>query len=184
MNKALIFSLEEVLVRKKPIALTPEEKKIEKMFEKVKSDSEFIIGARKIISNDSVLISTTQNIFDKLYEVREPELFKNIKEKYNNIKIFIATNHVSYIRSFIGESFGLDYLDDFFISSEIKTLKSSIEFYEYILNEHNLISKNVLYLDDSYVNLNPANKIGINVIKVDRNTNLLDSVINWLEKNM
>lgn len=81
-------------------------------------------------------------------------MFKKIKNKYNNIKIIIATNHVPFIRNFIGEAFGVEYLDDIIISAEIHKIKPNSDFYEYILNKYNINAKELLFLDDNIDNIN------------------------------
>ena len=183
MIKVIAFDLVGVLVREKDLDLTPEEDKIERMFGPNKSDAEFMIAAREIIPNDSVLMRTTQTLIDKLYEVREPGLFQMLKEKYSDIKIIIATNHVSYVRNYIGEAFGIDYLDDFFISAEMKKIKPNADFYEHILNNLNLKAEDMLFVDDSQVNVDGAKVLGINTIKVERDTIVFDSIVEWIENN-
>ena len=181
MIKVIAFDLVGVLVREKDIDLSQEEDKIERMFGPNLSDSDFLREARNIISNDSLLMRTTENLIDRIYEVREPKLFEKLKDKYPDIKIVIATNHVSYIRDFIGEAFGLDYLDDFFISAEIKKIKPNADYYQHILSELNIKPEEMLFLDDSQVNIDGAKNIGINTIKVEKNTKLFEETINWLK---
>lgn len=74
-------------------------------------------------------------------------LFKKIKKINRNIKIVIATNHVSYIRQYIKDNFDSKYLDDIIISSEIHEIKPNKEFYRYILNKYNLNLKELLFLE-------------------------------------
>ena len=183
MIKVIAFDLVGVLIREKDIDLSTEEDKIERLFGPNISDSEFMMKARDIISNDSVLMRTTEGIIDRLYEVREPRLFQKLKEKYPDIKIVIATNHVSYIRNYIGEMFGLNYLDDFYISAELHKIKPNKDFYEYILNDLNIKSEEMLFLDDNQDNVIGAEKLGINTIKINKDTNIFDSIDAWLKIN-
>lgn len=37
----------------------------------------------------------------------------------NNIKVIIATNHLPFVRNFIGESFNVNYLENLILSAEI-----------------------------------------------------------------
>ena len=73
----------------------------------------------------------TKNIINKLYYVKDKDIFKKIKDKYNNVKIIIATNHVSYVKDFIINNFNSSYLDDIIISSEIHLIKPNYDFYKY-----------------------------------------------------
>lgn len=181
MIKFIAFDLVGVLVNEKDIELTEEEKKLEKLFGSNINDSDYLIAGRKIIHKDCVLLRTTEELINKIYKVKDGNLFKKIKEKNKNIKIIIATNHVSFVRNFIGQSFGVDYLDDVLISAEIHKVKPNHDFYEYILNKFNLKPKELLFLDDNIDNINAANILGINTIKVNKNTNLFDEISSCLE---
>lgn len=183
MIKVIAFDLVGVLVTEKDIDLTEEEDKLERMFGNNINDSDYLIEARKIIEKDSILMRTTEELIDKLYKVKDELLFKKIKEKYNNVKIIIATNHVSFVRNFIGEAFGVDYLDDVLISAEIHKVKPNQDFYTYILNKFNLSPKELLFLDDNIDNVNSAKNLGINVIKVNKETNLFNEISNFLNNN-
>ena len=126
----------------------------------------------KVIAFDLVGVLVREN------EIQEPELFKNIKENYPGIKIVIATNNTFCVRDFIKESFG--YVDDFFISGEIKKYKPNSDYFEHILNKFNIKSEEMLFLDDSLINVTSARDMGINVIKVEKDTNLFETITNWL----
>ena len=146
-------------------------------------DSDYLIEARKIFSKDSIIIRTTENLIDKLYEPREIDIFKKIKDKYNNIKIIIATNHVSFIRNFIGETFGVDYLDDILISAEIHKVKPDSEFYRFVLQKYKIKPGELLFIDDNVNNINSAKNLGIETIKVDENSNIFDEIEKIIDKN-
>ena len=135
----------------------------------------------RIIQKDSVLIRTTEELIEKIYRVRDRDIFKKIKEKDPNLKIIIATNHVSYVRNFIGESFGVDYLDDVLISAEIHKVKPDSDFYEHIINKYHIEPNELLFLDDNAENIDGANRLGINTIKVNRDTDLFEEICKWLK---
>lgn len=183
MIKYIVFDLVGVLVNEKDIFLTPEEEKLEKMFGPNINDSDYLIEARKIFSKDSIIIRTTENLIDKLYEPREIDILKKIKDKYNNIKIIIATNHVSFIRNFIGETFGVDYLDDILISAEIHKIKPDSEFYRFVLQKYKIKPGELLFIDDNVNNINSAKNLGIETIKVDENSNIFDEIEKIIDKN-
>lgn len=181
MIKVIAFDLVGVLVNEKDIELTLEEDKLERMFGSNRNDSDYLMDARKIIQKDSVLIRTTEELIEKIYRVRDRDIFKKIKEKDPNLKIIIATNHVSYVRNFIGESFGVDYLDDVLISAEIHKVKPDSGFYEHIINKYHIEPNELLFLDDNAENIDGANRLGINTIKVNRDTDLFEEICKWLK---
>ena len=183
MIKIVAFDLVGVLVNEKDVELTPEEDKLERMFGSNINDADYLIDARKIINKDSILMRTTEDLIDKIYKVKDRELFRKIKEKYPNLKIIIATNHVSYVRNFIGESFGVNYLDDVLISAEIHKIKPNLDFYEHIINKYNIKPNELLFLDDNVKNIEGAQQLGINTIKVNKNTDLFKEICICLEQN-
>ena len=81
------------------------------------------------------------------------------------------------IRNFIGDELGAQFLDDVIISAEIHRVKPDKDFYEYILRKYNLLPKELLFLDDNVKNVESAKELGIKVIKVNKNTNILDEII-------
>lgn len=109
-------------------------------------------------------------------------LLKELKKRYPNIKLLIATNYGAAIREKINEIFGSDYLDDLIISGEIMKYKPKSDFYEYILEKHNIKAKELLFLDDSFINVESAKKLGINSYKIEEDTNIFELVIKYLEE--
>ena len=103
MIKVIAFDLVGVLVSERDVVLTKEEEQLERMFGPNINDSDYLINARKIISKDSIIIRMTEDIIDKIYNIRDKNLFYNLKNKYKDKKIVIATNHVSFIRNYIGK---------------------------------------------------------------------------------
>ena len=181
MIKVIAFDLVGVLVNEKDIDLSEVEDKLERMFGPNLNDADYLIEARKIIEKDSIIMNITETLIDKLYKVKDKEIFKKVKEKNKNVKIIIATNHLSFVRNFIGESFNVEYLDDLIISAEIHKTKPNSDFYEYILNKYNINFKELLFLDDNIANVNEAKKLGINTIKVEKNTDLIEEISKYID---
>ena len=182
MIKVIAFDLVGVLVNEIDIELTPEEERLERLFGDNINDAEYLIEARKIINKDSIIVRVTEELINKIYKVKDQELLKRIKEKYSDLKIIIATNHVSFVRNFIGESFGVDYLDDVLISAEIHKIKPNADFYNHILDKFKLLPEELLLLDDNLKNISGAKGLNINTITVDKNTNLFDEICNCVDK--
>ena len=180
MIKVIAFDFVGVLANEKDVELTEIEDKLERMFGPNINDSDYIMNARKLIEKDSIIMNTTESLINKLYQVKDRDIFKKIKGKNNNIKLVIATNHVSYVRNFIGESFDVDYLDDLIISAEIHKIKPNKDFYEYIINKFGINPDELLFIDDNIKNVEAANDMGIKTIKVDKDTDLLNEVFKYI----
>lgn len=183
MIKVIVFDFVGVLVNEKDINLTREEACLEKLFGPNRNDADYLFEARKIISNDALLVRTTENIIDRLYEVKDVTLFDKIKEKYNDLKIVIATNHVSYVRNFIGENLNVSLVDDVIISAEIGCIKPDLNFYQKLIRKLNVLPEEILFIDDNQYNVDKAIKIGMKTIKINYGDNVYNKVIESLTKN-
>ena len=180
MVKVVAFDLVGVLVTEKDIELSKEEEKLERMFGPNINDSDYLVAARKIIGRDSIIMNTTETLINKLYIVKDREIFKKVKEENKDVKVIIATNHLSFVRNFIGESFDIAYLDDLIISAEIHKIKPNSDFYEHILNKYNINSDELLFLDDNFNNISAAKMLGINTIKVNKTTDIMKEIEEFL----
>ena len=176
MIKLIAFYFVGVLVNERDIELTDVENKLERMFGPNLNDSDYLIEARKLIEKDSIIMNTTESLIEKLYKVKDRDIFKKIKEKHPNVKIIIATNHLSFVRNFIGESFDVDYLDDLIISAEIHKIKPNVDFYKYLLDKYKINSKELLFIDDNKENVDSAKNIGISTIKVEKDTDIIQEI--------
>ena len=153
---------------KKDIKLSALEEELGRMFAPNINNSDYLIKANRLIDNTIDIISTTESLINKIYKVRDKNLFKEIKRRYSNIKIIVTTNHLSFVKKFITDNFDDNFLDDIIISLEINKIKLNIDFYEYILNQYNIKS---------------ANNLNINTIKVEKSTNLFSEIIKIIENN-
>lgn len=180
MIKVIAFDLVGVLVSEKDIELSEVEEKLERMFGPNLNDEDYLKQAKKIVEKDLEVINTTKILINKLYKVKDKKIFKKIKEINENVKIIIATNHLSFVKDFIKESFNIDYLDDIIISAEIHKIKPNLDFYQYILNKYSIESKELLFLDDNINNINGAQALGINTIKIEKDTNLIDEISKFI----
>ena len=181
MIKVIAFDLVGILVTEKDIDLPTEEDKLERMFGANISDEEYIKSASKIIDNEQNIINITKEIINKLYAVKDKDLFKKIKEKNNDIKIVIATNHVSFVKDYIYKYFDNTYIDDIFISAEIHNVKPNADFYKAILDKYNIKPNELLFIDDSQTNIDGAKALKINTIKIEKDSNVSYEIINYLK---
>ena len=177
MIKVIAYDLVGVLVNEKDIELSKDESKLEKMFGNNLNNLDYLNEARKIFDDDSTIIKTTENLINKLYQVKDQNLFKIIKEKYPTIKQVIATNHLSYIKNFVKDNLDTNYLEDDIISAEIHKIKPNKDFYSYILRKYNIKPNELLFIDDNKNNIESANELGIQTILVNKNTNLINEIL-------
>lgn len=178
MIKVIAFDLVGVLITEKDIILNDTEEKIERLFGANESDEDYINQA-ELITNENI-IDITKNIINKLYVVRDKDIFRKIKEKYQ-VKIIIATNHVFFIKDYIINNLDIENIDDIIISAKINKVKPNKEFYEYILDKYNIKNNELLFIDDNIENIKSAESININVIKVNKDTDILESIKKYME---
>ena len=176
MIKVIAFDFVGVLVSEKDVNLSEIENKLERLFGPNISDEDYLNKGCKYEKNKKKLIDITKGIINKLYKINDLDLFKNIKKINKNIKIIIATNHVSYIRQYIKDNFDSKYLDDIIISSEIHEIKPNKEFYRYILNKYDLNPKELLFLYYKKNNILGDKNMEINTIKVYKNIDILKEI--------
>lgn len=183
MLKVIAFDLVGVLVNEKDIDLGEQEDKLERKFGSNLNDEDYLTFAEQTLKiNNKEAIDITKNIINKLYKVRDADIFTKLKNKYNNIKIIIATNHLSYVEEFINKYFDTTYLDDVIISANINKIKPNANFYNFILEKFNIKSKELLFLDDNVENIDGANKLNIRTIKVEKNMNLYEEVCKFISE--
>lgn len=179
MIKVLAFDLVGVLVREKDVELTYEEEKLERLFGPNKSDNEYLELANNFVPNKDEIMGITDNIINKLYEVRDDELLFKIRKKYPNMKVVVATNHISRVRNYIIENFDVD---EIFISAEMNKVKPNVEFYEELVKKLNIEPNEILFLDDNKDNVEGAKTVGLNTIKVERNMDLFEKIENYINE--
>lgn len=180
MIKVIAFDLVGVLVNEKDIELTNEEEKLERMFGDNLNDSDYLEEARKLLPNNSDIIKITEEVMYKLYKIRDKDLFMKLKTNYPNVKIVIATNHLSFVKSFIDKFFETNYLDAVLISAEMHKMKPNADFYEHILNRFHIEPQELLFLDDNIKNVNGAEILGISTIKVEKDMDLYKEICSFL----
>ena len=177
--KVIGFDLVGVLVREISFDLSDVQDKMERLFGKNKSDIEYNKNVQEKISNEIDIEENIKYIINNIYQVKFPDLISELKNKFPNTNIIIATNHVSYIRDYIENNFDMDLIDKVYVSAEINLIKPDVEFYQYILNDLNIKASDMLFLDDNVDNINGARKLEINTIKIDNDTDILKAINNY-----
>ena len=180
MIKVIAFDLVGVLVNERDIVLSNEEEKLERLFGPNLSDDDYLKKAKEIVCNEKNIVNTTEVLINKLYKVKDKDIFKKIKKINSKVKVVIATNHVSFVKEFINSHFDINYLDDLIISAEINRIKPNLDFYEFILNKYKINATELLFLDDNIKNINGANVLGIKTIRVEKSINMIDKIKSYL----
>lgn len=76
------------------------------------------------------------------------------------------------------------YFDHCFLSQEMGMAKPNADIYESVLQQIGIPAEECLFLDDSKVNCDAAEKLGINCINVPVRTDYCEEVRQYLEKGM
>ncbi|MDD3341609.1 MAG: HAD-IA family hydrolase [Bacilli bacterium] len=180
--KYIVFDLVGVLITEISFPLDEIQDKMERLFGKEKNDIMYHDVVRKTISSEIDIDKNIKYIIDHIYQIKYPNLFAELKQKYPEVKIVIATNHVSYIKEYIKNNFNIDLIDKIYVSADIQLVKPDISFFTYILEDLKSIPSELLFLDDNIENIETAKSLGIPSIKVDKDTFLLEEIISYHEK--
>ena len=181
MIKVIAFDLVGVLLGENDIYLTENEDKIERLFGKNKNDEELINDAVNLtfLSKDEVIKSIKKIIF-KIYDVKVD--VGKIKDKYKDVKIFVASNHFSSIKEFLNENYG-NVFDDVIISSDMNAYKPDKKFYDTLIKRAGVKPSEILFLDDRLENVKAARKCEIKSEQV-KGHNVLEIIDKYMgDKN-
>ena len=174
MIELIAFDLVGVLVGENNIELTQVEDKLERLFGPNISDDEYLEKARVISNlNDDEIVKVSKDIINKLYRIRDIELMSKVRNNYPDIKIAIATNHVSYIREFLLNNFNVDNI---IISAEINKIKPNEDFYKEVAKICNINIGEILFVDDNLSNVEGAIESGMQAIKIDRYDDVYEKI--------
>lgn len=184
MIKVIAFDLVGVLVKETDFPLNEIESKIERLFGPNTSDDEFINIVKNNIINKSngEIVKIATKIINSIYDIKlSLNDLKILKEKYPNIKLVIATNHLSFVNDYILKTFE-NIFDKIYISANMNKIKPNKDFYLDILQDQNISCNEMLFLDDSEKNIIGAKECNIQTIHVTKETNILEEIENVLSK--
>ncbi|MBQ8044267.1 MAG: HAD-IA family hydrolase [Clostridia bacterium] len=182
MIKVIAFDLVGVLVRETDFPLSEIEAKIERLFGPNKSDKEFldIVKENIIDTSDEEILEIVTQIINSIYAIKfSLQDLKALKEEYPNVKLVVATNHLSLVSDYIYNTFG-NLFDKIYISANINAIKPDKEFYEHILKDLNISSQEMLFLDDSERNIIGAKQCSIPTIHVTKEINILNEIEKYM----
>lgn len=132
------------------------------------SRENFLLGFQKHMPNasiDEILEAWNAVLLDfPLYRL---EFLQKLSQKY---RLFLLSNtdsiHIDTFEKEQGPSFYSDFYQCFekvYFSFEMEMRKPDPEIYSHILNQHGLIPKHTLFIDDKKENTDSAEALGINV---------------------
>lgn len=177
--KVIAFDLGGVLLKEKDIKLNKEEDALERMFGNINFDKDYFNWATKKLGKDKKeILKIVKEILKKIYELREPEIFKNIPKK----RFIVASNHLSYIKISL-KKLGVDKnFESYLISGIIKKEKPNPDFYEELIYITKEKPEHILFIDDNIDNIKSAKKLGIRTIHYKRDKSLTNEIIKYLKK--
>lgn len=180
MIKVIAFDLVGVLVKENDYNLNEVQSKIEKLFGPNTSDEEFITQVKQNILNVSSteIIQQVKEIIFSIYDTKLSlsDLIA-FKQAYPNIRLVVATNHISFIEEYILKQFNTVF-DKIYISANMNKIKPNSDFYTQLLNDENILPNEMLFLDDSLKNIQGATSCGIYTIHVTKECNVLNEIKN------
>ena len=128
---------------------------------------EFMQGLQKYTNDaDLVTIREAWNAILLDFPLHRLEFLQMISSKY---RLFLLSNtdstHIDKFEHKVGQSFARDFYSCFekvYFSFEIRKRKPDENTYKYILNNHNLVAKKTLFVDDKLENIEGAKNVGLN----------------------
>ena len=108
-------------------------------------------------------ISDKEFLIQLSEEAKRPISWNECRHAWLGYATFLPQRNLS--SDFDGKGNGIrHYLDELYVSYQMKTLKPSLKFFEYILEKEGINGNEVLFIDDSPRNVEAANKLGIHTI--------------------
>ena len=128
---------------------------------------DYFTGFQKFIPNRDVAeIRTAWNSLVQDFPLERLEFLQMLSSKY---KLYLLSNadrtHVERFEHKFGISFSRDFYSCFekvYFSFEFGFRKPDIKAFQFIINNHNLIPKKTLFIDDTLANIESAQKLGLN----------------------
>jgi putative hydrolase of the HAD superfamily len=161
---------------------------ISKTYERGKIDElEFIQKLIPLCNTDDLLvIRNTWNSILLDFPLRRLEFAQMIGSQF---QLFLLSNtnatHIDKFEHKEGQSFARDFYSCFekvYFSFEIGKIKPDESIYRYVINNHNLIPKKTLFVDDKIENIEGAKLAGLQTWQLDPKTEDVTELLNFLKK--
>ncbi|TXK73018.1 HAD family phosphatase [Mesonia sp. K4-1] len=158
--------------------LSPEQIEKNKAYEVGKlSSQDFISYYRTNLKDNNAsaeAITTAWNSILLDFPLQRLEFLKELKKK-GEFQLILLSNtndlHISWIKEQVNfyEEFK-NCFDAFYLSHEINLRKPNANIYEFVLDQHQLKPKEVLFIDDTKENTDAAKSLGFHVWNIDPET--------------
>lgn len=110
---------------------------------------------------------------------------EEIKKSYNT---FLLSNtnsiHLNFISNYLQKEFGINDIDVKFnkayYSCQVGLRKPDEKIFQLVMEENNLVPQETLFIDDSAVNVETADQLGMHVILLMENEILEDKINEYL----
>lgn len=145
---------------------TPELEQLNYQYEIGKIDElEFMCGIQKHIAKCDILaIREAWNAILLDFPLYRLEFLQLLSGKF---RLFLLSNtdqtHIDKFEHKVGQSFARDFYNCFekvYFSFDIRLRKPDENAFKFVINNHNLIPKKTLFIDDKKENVNAAKKLG------------------------
>lgn len=177
MIKAIAFDLGGCLLKENDIEMSLQEEILEKEFGNINSDEEYFAWATQTLSlSKKEIKAILNNLWPKLYSLREEWIFEKILKKYPQVTFAIATNHISMVRESLKYLWILKICKVVLISWDCGYEKQEAWFYQLLIGLLWLSADEVLFIDDKKENIEGAKKVWLKTIYY-RDENLLSESI-------
>ena len=119
---------------------------------------------------------TLENWQDHLDSIDENTLLiKEIKERGYNIYVLSNFESIAFKKLKVRYKY-FDLFDDIIISSDVKMLKPDEGIYLHLLNKHDLIPEECIFIDDMKMNIETAERLGMKTIWFRENVVIKDEL--------
>lgn len=176
--RAIAFDLGGVLIKENDYSLSDIAKILESNFGKINNDEDYYDRASKITNlPKEKIIEITENIVENIYSLREPEIFDSLP----NLKLAIASNHLSAIWKWIDKIWIRGKFDCILISGNLGVEKPYKEFYEKLISELKEKPENILFIDDNIENIKGAQIVWLQTLHYNRQKRLTSEILEKLK---
>ena len=174
MLKAIVFDLGGVLIKENNYPLSKDAQVLEKEFGNINYDNDYFEWAERTTgySRDKIE-AIIEDIITNIYELRDPEIFDHLP----NIKLAIASNHLSCIKKWIDKIGIRQKFYRILISADIGFEKPNKNFFEKLILEMSEKPEDILFIDDNKENIEGARKVGLKTLHYNGIDNLLNEVL-------
>lgn len=177
--KAVAFDLARAFIKVRDSKLNPTEKKLSEAFDyKVGKQIFWDWASEKTGLSKKVLEKISWDTINKLYEIREPDIFKKLPK----VKFATASNHLSMIKDWLKLKGVYDKFYCHVISEDIHFMKPSKEFYEVLIKRLDEKPEDILFVDDKEDNIEGAKNFGLKTLLYDGQKSLSESVLEVLNE--